>query len=81
MYDTKETIERWARFTTNVIVAECGSMAHVLDRAAAFRFVARPWTCVGVRPDGIVLTRQNMHGRPDYIYVVVGGSLVSTWMH
>lgn len=81
MYNAKDTIERWARYTTHVIVAECSSMAHVLDRAAAFRFVDRPWTCAEVRPDGVVLTRQNMYGRPDYLYVVVKGSLVSTWMH
>lgn len=32
-------------------------MAHVVDRAVAFRFCDPPYVCVAVRPDGVVLER------------------------
>lgn len=75
-------IAEWSRYTTNVQVLECSSMTHVIDRACAFYFVEKPWKCVEVRPDGVVLQRQNpLTKRNDTIYVVTRDSLYSTWTH
>lgn len=36
-------------------VLVCSSMAHVVDRAVAFRFMGQPWTCESVSPNGVTL--------------------------
>lgn len=36
----------------------CASMAHVIDRAVAFRFAGIPYVCGNVTPDSVTLYRE-----------------------